>query len=195
MFSVAEPSNRSKTQVPRPRRVRREIFAMRVSDRTAINRRRATGREECWRGSTCDNRPGREKDYFNGPSSGLRAVRYSKPLPDNDLSALWKKARFLRQMVSCAQLLLDRFRRRILLCRRGRFVDGLRLRHISTAKVYYVRMTGEDIRLGLGALRRPICESGGIGRRAGLRIQWGNPCRFNSCLSHLPMQFHAACCC
>ena len=27
-------------------------------------------------------------------------------------------------------------------------------------------------------------ESGGIGRRAGLRIQWGNPCRFNSCLSH-----------
>ncbi len=27
-------------------------------------------------------------------------------------------------------------------------------------------------------------ESGGIGRRAGLRIQWGNPCRFKSCLSH-----------
>src|SRR5271165_5402335 len=28
------------------------------------------------------------------------------------------------------------------------------------------------------------CESGGIGRRAGLRIQWGNPCEFESRLSH-----------
>src|SRR5580765_7562677 len=27
-------------------------------------------------------------------------------------------------------------------------------------------------------------ESGGTGRRAGLRIQWGNPCGFNSRLSH-----------
>jgi hypothetical protein len=32
-----------------------------------------------------------------------------------------------------------------------------------------------------------LSESGGIGRRAGLRIQWGNPCRFKSCLSqHSP---------
>jgi hypothetical protein len=28
------------------------------------------------------------------------------------------------------------------------------------------------------------CGSGGIGRRAGLRIQWGNPSGFESRLSH-----------
>jgi hypothetical protein len=28
------------------------------------------------------------------------------------------------------------------------------------------------------------CESGGIGRRAGFRIQWGNPWEFESPLSH-----------
>lgn len=27
-------------------------------------------------------------------------------------------------------------------------------------------------------------RSGGIGRRAGLRIPWGDPCRFKSCLLH-----------
>ena len=29
-----------------------------------------------------------------------------------------------------------------------------------------------------------LCESGGIGRRAGFRIQWGNPWEFESPLSH-----------
>ena len=31
-------------------------------------------------------------------------MRNSKPFPDNDLSVLWKKTRFLRQMVSCAKI-------------------------------------------------------------------------------------------
>jgi hypothetical protein len=43
------------------------------------------------------------------------------------------------------------------------------------------------------AFQAPTCESGGIGRRAGLRIQWGNPCRFKSCLSYWPRQIDAQC--
>ena len=33
-------------------------------------------------------------------------------------------------------------------------------------------------------MARVFCGYGGIGRRAGLRIQWGNPCRFKSCYPH-----------
>jgi integrase len=48
--------------------------------------------------------------------------------------------------------------------------------HASSRTVPAQFASGSDV--------NPACESGGTGRRAGLRIQWGNPCEFKSRLSH-----------
>ena len=45
---------------------------------------------------------------------------------------------------------------------------------------------------GLFSIRTWRCECGGIGRRARLRIWWGNPCEFESRLSHQSIGRHCA---
>ena len=94
---------RSLEQSPIRRLECSRIFATPFVAGATITRMLTTRTEECLLGSTYENWRHVENEINNGPSGGLQAARYSKSLPDNDLSALWKKVRFLQHNVSYAK--------------------------------------------------------------------------------------------